>query len=209
MAARAAQAPTIDLDALASRLDGLSLADPDSYGHGVLRGAVVVEAGLGGPDAVRQLLGGLDEGFGRAVLVRLQLDGGRYERLVQQMQRATSLPVALAESGASAEPGTVYFLAPDVAVVADRARLVFAAAGDGSPQYAALPAQDSAVLFLSGAHAARVDEAMAMAAAGALVLAQAPPSCYDSVAVDTLVARGAPVAEPGDLAQVLLDRWPA
>src|SRR5690606_28501649 len=52
---------TIDLDALGSRLDGISLADPDSYGHGQLRGAVVVEAGLGGPDAVRQLLGGLVE----------------------------------------------------------------------------------------------------------------------------------------------------
>ncbi|GGK00118.1 chemotaxis protein CheB [Luteimonas terricola] len=209
IATRAADAPAIDFDALASRLDGLSLADPDSYGHGALLGAVVVEAGLGGPDAVRQLLGGLGEGFARAVLVRLQLDGGRYERLVQQMQRATSLPVALAEDGASVEPGTVYFLAPGIAVVMDRARLVFAAAEGGFDHYGALPASDSAVILLSGAQAARVDDAMALAAAGALVLAQAPESCYDSAAVGALVARGAEAAEPGDLAQTLLDRWPA
>jgi chemosensory pili system protein ChpB (putative protein-glutamate methylesterase) len=209
IAPRASAAPEIDLDALASRLDGLSLADPDSYGHGVLRGAVVVEAGLGGPDAVRQLIGGLDEGFARAVLVRLQLDGGRYERLVQQMQRATSLPVALAEVGGAAEPGTVYFLAPGIAVVQDRARLVFATAEDSADSYGALPAADSAVIFLSGAHVARVDEAMALAAAGALVLAQAPDSCYDASAVGALVGRGADAAQPGDLATALLDRWPA
>src|SRR5690606_34723921 len=110
--ARSQPRDAIDLDALSSRLDGLSLADPDSYGHGALRGAVLVEAGLGGPDAVRQLLGGLDDSFPRPVLVRLQLDGGRYERLVQQMQRATPMPVALAAPGGVAEPGTAWFLPP-------------------------------------------------------------------------------------------------
>lgn len=207
-ATRSDSPSAIDLDALASRLDGLSLADPDSYGHGVLRGAVVVEAGLGGPDAVRQLLGGLEQGFARAVLVRLQLDGGRYERLVQQMQRATSLPVAVAEVGSAAEPGKVYFLPPDIGIVVDRSRLAFVTAEEGAGHYASLPASDSAVVFLSGAHAARVDQAMDLAAAGALVFAQAAASCYDSAAVDALLARGAVSAEPADLAQVLLDRWP-
>ena len=207
-ATRSGSVPELDLDALASRLDGLSLADPDSYGHGALRGAVVVEAGLGGPDAVRQLLGGLQQGFARAILVRLQLDGGRYERLVQQMQRATALPVALAEVGSEARPGTVHFLPPEVGVMVDRARLVFVAADQSAGDYASLPASDSAVVFLSGAQTALVDSAMDLAAAGALVFAQAAASCYDSAAVDALLARGAVSAEPADLAQVLLDRWP-
>src|SRR3546814_13985593 len=57
--------PTIDLDALEQRVSGLSLADVDSYGHGPQRGAVLVEGGLGGPDAVRQLLAAIPEGFPR------------------------------------------------------------------------------------------------------------------------------------------------
>lgn len=200
--------PAFDVDALSARLDGLSLADPDSYGHGVLRGAVLVEAGLGGPDAVRQLLGALGDGFARPVLVRLQLDGGRYDRLVQQMQRASALPVALAEPGVAAEAGTVYFVPPQLALVVDRAQLVFSAdEGDGAG-YAALPAADSAVVFLSGAQAARTAPAMALAGEGALVIAQAPESCYDREAVDQLVAQGVAAAEPGDLARVLIDRWP-
>src|SRR5690606_3056985 len=94
-----ASEPPIDPEALEQRVSGLSLADVDSYGHGPQRGAVLVEGGLGGPDAVRQLLAAIPEGFPRPVLVRLQLDGGRYDRLVKQMGRATQLPVALAEAG--------------------------------------------------------------------------------------------------------------
>ena len=104
--------PALDLAALESRISGLSLADTDSYGHGPRRGVVLVEGGLGGPDAVRQLLGAIPEGFPRPILVRLQLDGGRYDRLVRQMERASALPVQLAEAGMSVVPGEVYFLPP-------------------------------------------------------------------------------------------------
>ena len=203
--------PTVDLEALEARVGGLSLAEVDSYGHGTLRGAVLVEGGLGGPDAVRQLLGQLPEGFPRAVLVRLQLDGGRYDRLVKQMERATPLPVALAEAGQVAEPATVYFLAPELVVVAYRARLVFEAvdAGSDSDPVAALPASDSALLFLSGSDPLRAERAIALAADGALVMAQSPATCYDAAAAAALIAHGAVAADPTELAQHLCDRWPS
>ena len=126
----------IDLEALEQRAAGLSLADVDSYGHGPLRGAVLVEGGLGGPDAVRQLLAGIPEGFPRPVLVRLQLDGGRYDRLVKQMERAARLPVALAETGQGAEAGTIYFVPPGMSLVQDRTRLVFVDGDAGSQPHA-------------------------------------------------------------------------
>lgn len=200
----------VDLDALEARVSGLQLADADSYGHGTLRGAVLVEAGLGGPDAVRQLLAALPEGFPRAVLVRLQLDGGRYDRLVKQMERASTLPVALAEAGQVAEAGTAWFLPPTVGVVQDRARLVFAE-DPGSPDalYAALPGADSAVLFLSGSHAPHVSLAMACHAQGALVAAQAPDSCYDATAASLLIEQGGAAGTPAELAGRLADRWPS
>src|SRR5690606_26578892 len=113
------------------------------------RGAVLVEGGLGGPDAVRQLLAAIPAGFPRPVLVRLQLDGGRYDRLVRQMERAALLPVQLAEAGGAVEPGRVYFLPPELDLRRDKARLVFDA-GDAAGLPAALPADDSAVLLLSG-----------------------------------------------------------
>ena len=197
------------IEALEERISGLSLVDVDSYGHGPERGAVVVEAGLGGPDAVRQLLAALHAGFPRPLLVRLRLDGGRYDRLVRQMGRATALTAVLAEEGADIEPGHVYFLPPELGVARDKGRLHFiadAAAAQKLPDV--LPADDSAVLFLSGGDPALVEEAMSRAGAGALVIGQAEEDSFDPAATARLLERGGSAATPAQIAAELLQRWP-
>lgn len=209
-AAVPASAPVTDaLVDLDSRIGGLSLVDVDSYGFGELQGAVLVEGGLGGPDPVRQLLAALPEDFPRAVLVRLRLDGDRYDRLVRQMARATTLPVALAEEGAAVERGTVYFLPPSLGVAAERGQLRFIASdGGGAVQLPdALPANDSAVVFLSGADAALVDHAMGSGWAGALVVAQSLDGCYDAAASARVAEHGGTLAAPSGLATLLVERW--
>lgn len=207
----AADAPakslTRDLSALESRISGLSLADADSYGHGPVKGVVLIAGGLGGPDAVRQLLGALPEGFPRPVLVRLQLDGGRYDRLVRQMERATAMPVQLAEAGMTLSPGEVYFLPPDLLPVATAGELRFAESADIAALADAVPADDSAVLFLSGADASLVDVAMGPAWQGALVGGQSEEGCYDPVAARAVAQRGGPAGSPTDIADWLLARW--
>lgn len=209
-AAAPAAAPAFDLDALEQRVSGLSLADVDSYGHGPLRGAVLVEGGLGGPDAVRQLLAAIPEQFPRPVLVRLQLDGGRYDRLVKQMGRAALLPVALAEAGQAAEAGTVYFVPPELSLEASGGRLLFVADEAGPTSLlGALPASDSALLLLSGSSPDSVDTAMAQVPAGLMVAGQALDGCYDPAASNALIARGATTAPPAELAAQLAGRWPS
>lgn len=199
---------TVDLDALAQRASALSLADADTYGHGALRGAVVVEAGLGGPDAVRQLLAGLPEDFPRPVLVRLQLDGGRYDRLVKQMGRASRMPVALAQDGAAAEPGTAYFLPSQMGVTPRGAGLVFVDQDVADDAWLdALPAADTALLLLSGSDTERVERAMALSAQGALVAGQSSEDCYDHTAAAALIAQGGGHGTPAALAARLVDRW--
>ncbi|GAA3916438.1 chemotaxis protein CheB [Luteimonas lutimaris] len=203
-------AAEIDLDALEARVSSLSLADVDSYGHGPERGAVLVEGGLGGPDAVRQLLAAIPEGFPRPVLVRLQLDGGRYDRLVKQMARAAQVPVALAEAGHAAEAGTVYFIPPDISLERDRSRLVFVADESRSkPLLDALPPADSALLLLSGSSVDSVGAGMAQVASGLLVAGQALDGCYDPAASTALIAHGAATAMPAELAGQLAARWPS
>ena len=192
-----------DMAELQNRMASLELVEDQPAVS--LRGAVLVLAGIGGPDAVRQLLGALPEGFPRAVLVQQRLDGGHYDRLVAQMQRATTLPVKLASSGDTLQAATVYILPPSLGVHQAGQALAFNDAP--ADLLASLPANDSAVLMLSGADAGQVDAVMKMAAAGALVAGQVLDGCYDVAAPAALAARGGQSGKPQDLARRLAERW--
>lgn len=170
-------------------------------------GGVIVLAGIGGPDAVRQFLSALPLGFPRAVVVRQRLDGGRHDRLVRQMQRATALPVELAQAGARLASGHVYIL-PDAMTTTSDSGAAFVDADGPVPVLAGLAAADSAVLMLSGSDLASVADVVAAGAAGAFIAAQALEECFDSEAPAALAAAGVAVAPPADLANRLAARWP-
>ncbi|QWP78758.1 hypothetical protein J5226_10335 [Lysobacter sp. K5869] len=201
--AHAPPAPRHDLDEIERRISALELVDdtPPEPGRS---GAVLVLAGIGGPDAVRQLLGALPDNFDRPVLVQQRLDGGRYDKLVAQMQRATPVLVKLAEAGTRTIDGVIYILPAGVGIELTEQGIQFA---EGADVLAALPAGDSAVLLFSGADAAQVDEAMGLAAHGALVAGQAPDGCYDAAAASAAISRGALSGQPADLAARLAARW--
>lgn len=189
---------------------GLSLADVDNFSRPAGRGVVLVEAGLGGPDAVRQLLAALGEQFPRPLLVRMRLEGGRYDRLVRQMDRATPLSVILADEGIAIETGRVYFLPENMDAVADGQRLRFVR-DDAALQRlpSGLAADDSAILFMSGADAGLVDAALQLGAAGALVLGQSAESGFDATATQRLLEQGGAAMDPAEIAAELQARWPS
>ncbi|MFZ5657693.1 MAG: chemotaxis protein CheB [Pseudomonadota bacterium] len=189
---------THDLADLERRISGLQLVDDAPRAPAV----VLLMAGLGGPDAVRQFLGGLPADFACPVLVRQRLDGARYDKLVAQMQRATSLPVALAEAGRSVTTGTVYVVGDDVGLDASGG-LRFAA---GAGLLETLPA-GGAIVLLSGSDVAEVDRVAAFAARDTWLGAQASDGCYDPAASEALAARGAVSAAPAELARRLARRW--
>ena len=169
-------------------------------------GAVLVIAGIGGPDAVRKLLVALPRGFKRPVLIQLRLDGGRYDNLVKQMGRVSALPVLMAEAGQELSGARAYVLPEGVGVAAgDGLRFVEVAAGD--ELVAALPPAESAVLLLRGADTARGDAALALATRGGHVAGQALEGCYDASAIRLLAAGGAELGTPAQLAEQLASRW--
>jgi chemosensory pili system protein ChpB (putative protein-glutamate methylesterase) len=195
----------LDLDALNLRIADMQLEDVRPARPVSHDGAVLVMAGIGGPDAVRQLLAGLPATFPRAVLIQQRLEGARHDTLVRQMQRATAMPVHLAEAGAALERGHVYILPNGMGVEATAEGLRFAAASDA---LANLPVADSAMILLSGAEPTHVDAVFANGVRGAFVAGQSPDGCFDAAASDALVARGGAVAAPADIARQLATRWP-
>jgi chemosensory pili system protein ChpB (putative protein-glutamate methylesterase) len=192
-----------DIHMQAARLE---LAPIERKEHEVVvsRGTVVVLAGLGGPDAVRQLLGGLPEDFAPVVFVYQQLDGAKHDKLLRQMQRATTLPLALAEAGVVPQPGHVYLVPAELGIAAAPEGLRFA---QGVHAFSQLTAGDNAIVALSGTDPLMVEAVMAQSWAGALLLAQLPSGCYEPAAVQALIARGVAADTPQHLASQLAKRW--
>ena len=182
-----------------------SLHATSGEGAGV-RGAVMLFAGIGGPDAVRKVLAEMPEDLPRPVLVQVRLDGGRYDNLVKQMERASTLPVQLAKGGEVAQAGRVYVLPNDVSINLVEDVVHFAEGElvlDGL--IASLPPAESVVLLLSGSDPAHVDAALALAGRGGLALGQLPQGCYDPAASKALQAKGGIVAAPDELATRLIE----
>jgi chemotaxis response regulator CheB len=65
---------------------------------------VLILAGLGGPDAVRQLLSTLPDKLSVPVLLYQHLEVGKHERLVEQLAKISKLPVQLAREGDAPAP---------------------------------------------------------------------------------------------------------
>lgn len=187
--------------------DHLSLVDLDAAAPAGARAAsLLVLAGIGGPDALRRLLGALPASLSVPVLVHMRLDGGRYGNLVKQMSRVSPLPVQLAEAGQHAVPGEVHVLADDIGVRAASDGLHFQSDATGI-SLAALPAEHTALVLLSGADLAHVGPALDLAAAGAWVAGQVGEGCYDPAAATAVVAAGMVAGEPQELAQAIAARW--
>lgn len=197
-----------DLESLQQRVDAMADVPRQRSVPARPLGAVVVAAGVGGPDAVRRLLGGLLPGFPRPVVLRQRIEGGQYDKLVRQMQRASKLEVVLAQAGDGLTPGCVHVVPDGLDLQAAPAGLVFAPA-QGEPAFADLPAAESALLLLSGADPALVPRALALSLAGGLALGQSPENCFDPAASNALVARGGEAATIDKLPSRLLQRWPA
>ncbi|WP_182335025.1 chemotaxis protein CheB [Stenotrophomonas acidaminiphila] len=182
----------------------LSLVALDADAGAAAQGAVLLLAGIGGPDAVRRLLSALPDDFPLPVLVQMRLDGGRYANLVKQMSRVAMLPVALAEAGQALEGGNVYVLQDGVGVAAQAGGLRFA--DETVPVLQALAADRSAVVMLSGADPSLVPEALAFAERGGWVAGQSGDGCYDPEAASQLAVAGHPAGPPEYLAGELVQR---
>jgi chemosensory pili system protein ChpB (putative protein-glutamate methylesterase) len=174
-------------------------------GHDGL-GAVVILAGLGGPDAVRQLLASLPEDLPAPVLLYQHLEVGKHERLVDQLAKISKLPVVLAQADGSPQGGQVTLLPAGMTAVARDDRLVFTR-GDLSALLLSVPPRESMVVVLSGADPALVPTILEVRDAGGLVLAQDPEVCFDAGAAEALQGEGAAVLPALGLARRIAERW--
>lgn len=207
--------PKVDFDRLIAGLSlGAEEAAPKSrsaaanHGHLPNRpGAVVILAGLGGPDALRRLLANLRADVPVPVLVCQHLAQNNHDRLLPQLAKVSPLPVYLAQAGDYAPAGAVALLPEGVAPIPQEEGMIgFSSTGEEPLSALADLAGDLILAMLSGAPVASIAPAVACAERGALLLAQDPEQCFDAAAPAEFRSRGALVGSPEELARRILER---
>ena len=203
--------PSFDL----SHLELEPLTEPEEVkgpeAASITSGALLIIAGLGGPDAVRQFLGGLPPGMAMPVLLWQHLDAGKHDRLAQQMAKATKLPVYLAKPGDLARSGEVGVMGAGMGVVSEDGSW-WVKQGSPSPSHALAPALKDArsiLVVLSGAEPVIVEFAKSHRSSGGLVLVQTSSTCFDGTAAAALESQGIASGSPGNLAQRAVDKMAA
>ena len=174
-------------------------------------GTLLVLSGIGGPDAVRQLVRALPAGFPLAVLLQQNLDGGRHDRFVEQLAKISRLPVALAEAHETPPPRQVRVLPEGLS---NAGALAFPRDGGVAALIAATiatggSARACAVVVLSGADESAIEPLKAALSDGVRVLVQDPASCFDGKAATALRDAGAPSVQAGELAARLDAYFPS
>lgn len=192
-------APVAASDAPTSAVAALPATD--------IRGVVLILAGLGGPDAVRQLLKALPAQLPVAVLLYQHLEVGNHDRLVSQLAKVSAWPVYLAGAGMSAAAGQVAVMPQGVAPQADSEGVVFIPGSSQRAMIEGLSASDSLVFLLSGADPEAVPAALALAGKGGGAMGQDPAACFDPAAAQALVTAGGRVGDAAAMAQQLASRW--
>ena len=178
-----------------------------------LRRVVVLGASIGGPEALHEFLAALPADLPAALVVAQHIDAAFNGSLTQQLGKAGTLPVRLAEAGASLRHGEVMVVPSGKRLRIDRSgRVQLEPLPTGSPYDPSIDDTFTAVaetfgpdvlaLILSGMASDAVAGAHVVAARGGRVWGQEPSSCVVSSMVDAAGSAGliGYFATPRDLA---------
>lgn len=181
---------------------------------------VVLGASIGGPDALRSFLAEIPSGFPALFLLAQHLDSGFFEKLSEQLQKVSKLPVRLPTDGMRVGVGEVLVVSASERVRIDRQGNLRLEPHESRPAYS--PSIDAVLrdaadtfgpralaIIFSGMAGDAIEGAAHLAARGGEVWVQDPSSCVVSSMVDGIRNRGLAelVASPRELARQLVERY--
>jgi len=211
---------------LARSLSALSLepafevAEAPASGKVAIPRVLVLGASIGGPDALRTFLAGLPADFPALLVLAQHLESGFFDRLAQQLQKISKLPVRVANVDTPACVGEVVVIPSGTRVKISPDGKVRREDYPGPTHYRpciddvmrdiadAFGKRATAIIF-SGMAGDAVEGAVYLTSKGGEVWAQTPESCVVSSMVDGAQARGVVefVGSPRELADHCVARY--
>lgn len=202
------------VDAPAAAAAASTATAATAEGDSPLGHVFVLGASIGGPDAVRSFLSELPGSLPAVFLLVQHLESGYFERLAQQLQKASALPVRIATGGTSVKKGEVLVIPAAEHMVLEADGSMVATPHETPPHYT--PSIDTVLhdvadrfgrhataIIFSGMAGDAVEGAAYLTTKGGEVWVQDPQSCVVSSMVDGARARGVVefTGSPRELAQ--------
>jgi chemotaxis response regulator CheB len=219
-ASAVAPATKTTLDPLLAAMDLAPSRPAKRAQDGPIPRIIVLGASIGGPDALRSFLGGIPEEFPALFVLAQHLENAFFERLAQQLQKASKLPVRVPEQGARARAGEVLVVPANKRVRIERDGAIALADCPTPPKYtpciddvmrdaADRFGADATAIIFSGMAGDAIEGAVYLTSLGGEVWAQDPASCVVSSMVDGARARGVVefVGSPRELADHCVARY--
>ena len=169
------------------------------------QGFVLVAGGLGGPGALVGLMPHLPAQLPVPILVHQPLPQGKHEVFVKNLQRHTTIPVHLAQTGQTPTPGEIWLMAENHTLeLATKGWVVVEGAIDSLVEDAS---DQHALVLVSGAPPQWVIPAMNAASNGTLLLGQDPSEALEPQTISTLSEIGLVTGAAAEIGLQLAERW--
>jgi chemotaxis response regulator CheB len=183
---------------------------------------IVLGASIGGPDAIRTFLGSIPADFPALFVLVQHLENGFFERLAQQLQKSSKLPVRVPDGVQRARAGEVLVVPANQRVSIEMDGAIGFTPHRDTPKYTPciddvlrdtadrFGANATAIIF-SGMAGDAIEGAVYLTTLGGEVWAQDPASCVVSSMVDGARARGVVefLGSPRDLAEHCVAKYGA
>lgn len=198
-----AQIPSYDLSkfALADENSAGALDASHADDHALSRKTMyLVISGLGGPVAVRTLLGQLSPGFQGILAIAHNIEAGQLPKLRDQFQKITQVPITVPESDEFLKTGNIYLL-PQKHTLQSTTLGYQCIPGASLAGYIDQMDHNAEILILSGADAMLAQQLIQVSAVVNNIHVQPPEECFEPTLAQILVNVGAPLLDQDVTAQ--------
>jgi len=152
----------------------------------------LVISGLGGPVAVRTLLGQIKSGFSGILAIAHDIDAGQLPKLRDQFQKITEVPITVPSSEEFLMTGNIYLL-PKKHTLLSTSLGYQCIPGPSLAGYIDQMDHNAEILILSGADALLAQQLIQVSALMNNIHVQSPEDCFEPTLAQILVNIGAPV----------------
>ncbi len=205
LTSQSAQIPSYDLSKFTLADENSADADgalhPDSDDPALNRKTMfLVISGLGGPVAVRTLLGQIKSGFSGILAIAHDIDAGQLPKLRDQFQKITEVPIVVPDSEEFLKTGNIYLL-PKKHTLQSTSLGYQCIPGASLAGYIDQMDHNAEILILSGADALLAQQLIQVSALVNNIHVQSPEDCFEPTLAQIMVNIGAPVMSQDVTAQ--------